>query len=182
MITQSGGGTYPINLLASPPSVGVRTVASDYTNTVTNSNTITVQPLKSFPFAAGSLNAPGKAFRITTQTVVSPATSINSSTLLGWGTSATMGTTQALVSESSSSTAVTANLQVECMVFATGSGGSLLCTQTTIATSGTTISLSQINPSVDLTVQLYFGFECQFSGASASNTCSENQALVEQLN
>lgn len=181
--TNSGAGFYQLEIF--PPETygaGTRAVLADFVSTIAGASSTGIQVLKNYGFQANVLNADGKAFRITTQFVLTPGSSINSTLYFAWGASSSIGTISPILAETSSSSVMTVSVQMNCMVFTAGSSGGLLCTPFVVTSAGT-VNLNQIGvTTVDLTNPLFFGFACQFSAGSTSNTCAENQMSVEQLN
>jgi hypothetical protein len=184
--TNSGGGAYSVLLSLGSP---YRVLSSNSVAVNSNLNTTSQQPLMTYAFAAGSLNAVGKTFRVTTYADVAPGSAINSTLSFGAGTTAGLGLPQQLAQQNSSADTWAASTSLTCLVQVAGVSGDILCTTISQVggNSGNTAAVSPGAPTVaiapaNLTAPLYIGLSCAFASASISNSCSQAYMLVEQLN
>lgn len=180
--TNLSNGTYGVVL--STVAIGPRTVFTGTNNTALNTSTTSTQIQTQLvsSFQAGVLNTLGKAFRISFTGNVAPASSINSSAFVGFGTGSGLGTYQGIATETASGAAMNFSTIVHCVVSATGVSGSLNCGPVISSTGTTASSAGTFAINTDLTQTLFFGPACSFSGASASNTCTFYDLIAEQLN
>src|SRR5437899_2560472 len=189
--TNGGGGTYSMNLfgpeILPPSSVSrVQTTFADGTATTANASTTAQQLLKvSSAFAAGALNKLKASIRLTGQFhIVVGGGASNQALSWGVGNDALLSSGASTISmwtTAGNSTTIDTTGTLTCTVKVIGATGQFICSLNTFSNIGS-FTFTQWTPTVDLTQSVFFGNECNFSVASASNTCTQNQLIVEQLN
>ena len=160
----------------------MRTVLADGAFHSVNGNVTTVQTVNSTGVTTNSLNAVNKAFRITLNGHINPASgSINSFAYL----SMTGATAQQYASQTAATTAWDTALTATCIVQTAGATGTVICTPVNMVSGAGSPAASAahlvFNP-VNLTGAPTIGFQCSFSSGSTSNTCSSDVFALEQLN
>jgi hypothetical protein len=170
---------------ASCPGNNLYVANVNITPVTVNGNVTTIQALQSQSF--GSLNTPGKSFRVTMMGSFQPGgwTSGNNETgaiLFTVGGAAVPNVAQTF---SSSSTTVHLYYSATCTVITAGASGTMYCAEYSYSAG---VLQAGFNPQVGLvssvntvgsaTVNMY----CQYSTASTLNQCTGNTLLVEQLN
>lgn len=183
--THGIAGIYQI-IWSGSSSSGPQVRCSDGSTTTVNGATTGFQAVKTCQFPSGALNAVGKSFRVNANATLNPAGAGPPSSSLAWsaGTTGALGTNSVFVTETVSAAVWSAQAQLVCIVGTAGATGSLSCSPITIGTAagGGVVGGSSITMSpLDLTGPFFFGITCEFTGASASNTCASSVFVVEQL-
>lgn len=182
--TNGVSGTYAIALTPLASQIGL---SCSKGVTSVNASTTSYQPLNVCSLTG--LNSLTKGFRITSLVSLTPGSSINSNVTSGFGLTSALGSygSNTIASESSSSSTWNVSSTTTCMTTTTGATGVLTCSQImTVGNLGgpaisNTSSATSFIP-IDLTQPEFFGIACQFSAASASNSCTQSVFMIEQLN
>jgi hypothetical protein len=183
--TNGTSGVWPLTLFG--PEIQPRgAICASGTPTTVGSATTSVQVISTCAFPAGALNVIGKTFRVTAGIYWESAGSYTGSIGFGMGTTSALGGNQIVTSNSATSGSLYTHAQMVCSVTTTGTSGALTCTDLPQATTPSAPNL--FNPglpsftSLNLTGVVYVGSYCQFGTSNASNTCTGNPFVVEQLN
>jgi hypothetical protein len=190
--TNASAGTYTLDLVAqngsaqNPASSGV--LCSIGTVTSVSAATSGTQILTTCTFPSGALNTVGKSIRITGNATISPGGSANTTLSYGFGPypySLTQTPGVPAATETASANGWQGNIVVTCTVRIAGPSGTLSCTPLVALYSAAGSPVAANYPwvaTLNLTQPISVGFTCQFSTSSTSNSCLENQLVVEQLN
>jgi hypothetical protein len=179
--TNASSGTYSIDLF--PPEIrsGGGTVYSSGIAITVPATGGTFTVINSTSFAAGALNAIGKAIRLTAQVTTQPGTTTNQTSNLSFGsTSSLNGTNINIQVETASSTNNNGTIMLVCVVATTGTSGTLSCSGFNNGSEGPNTPTAVVT--ANLTAALYVGTACTLTTSNAGNQCTENLLTVEQLN
>jgi hypothetical protein len=158
--------------------VPVQTLCSIAPVTV-NASTTSQQVIQTCGLPSGVFNVLQKSLRFTFEVSTAPASS--TANQVSWGIASSLSTGSGQVCNQTTASPGTCILQMVCTTLVTGSSGQLGCSGFSggsLTASFTAYGVVTLN----LLGTLQVGSLCAFGTASASNSCTGNQLIVEQLN
>ena len=163
----------------------VHTVCADGAFHQVLANTTAQQIITTCKIPAGTINAVGSTFRLTTGINVTPGGTAASGGQTAFGGTSALGTNfSGVVTQGSSNDNYAANFIDVCVVSATGVSGTASCTEISAASglASPFANIKQESITLNTAADFYVGTACSFFTGSTSNTCSTAGLTVEQLN